>query len=591
MKIRQKYLLIIGGNFSLILLVTCWLIFWNNNQIILHQAVDIAKIIATQIGVDRAEYTESVVNKLKKELPDFSASTDYKNLKGHVPLPAVFISNIARRVKEIKGDLYSYSLTSKWNLNPSQGLNDDFEREGFEFLLSQEEAVTAKGMDPLRHQWEPFYRVKLVDGKKTLRFMSPDLASVQACVDCHNRHEKEEDILRMRRGAGLISTKEFKLGSLMGALSINIPIEEAGAFAKSNSMKIIFIVVVLVVICGILAWLLSNRICNKIEDVAAMMHDVAVGEGDLTKRFEVATLDELGILCQNFNTFVDKLHGVISKIAEVTNFVASAATQIAASSDQIAAGAEKQASRTDGVVTAMDEMAATTVEVAKNATEATAGAENASRVADKGHEVVLNTSGEMRTLAKTVQNAAETIGRLGQRSDEIRKIIGVIDDIADQTNLLALNAAIEAARAGERGRGFAVVADEVRKLAIRTTGATKEIETTIKEILQETEDAVVFIGKETQKAEEGTQLAEKAAESLVDIVKSAQDVLRMINQIATASEEQSVTAKEIANNIEDISRITSETLAGTKESALAAGDLSKQAVTLQSLVNQFKLKK
>ena len=394
----------------------------------------------------------------------------------------------------------------------------------------------------------------------------------------------------MRREAGLTSMKEFKVGSVMGAISINIPIEEVGAFAKSNSVKIILIIVLLVVVCGILAWLLSNKICNKIEDVAAMMHDVSAGDGDLTKRFEVTSMDELGVLCQNFNTFAERLHGIVSKIAEVTNFVASAAVQIAASSEQMASGAAKQASQTDGVVASMDEMAATTVQVAKNAGEATIGAENARKVADKGRDVVLNTSHEMRSLAQTVQNAAETIGKLGRRSDEIRKIINVIDDIADQTNLLALNAAIEAARAGEQGRGFAVVADEVRKLAIRTTGATKEIETTIKEILRETDDAVAFIGQETEKAEEGTKLAEKAADSLADIVKSAQSVLTMINQIATASEQQSLTAKEIAQNLEDISRITSETLSGTRESANAAGDLSKQAAALQSLVNQFKLK-
>ncbi len=590
MKIRQKYLLIIGGSFSLILLVTCWLIFWNNNKIILHQSIDIAKIISTQIMVDRAEYTSSVVKKLKKELPDFGVSTNYKNVKGHAPLPAVFIGNIAKKIAEIKGDLYSYSLTSKWNLNPALALKDDFEKEAFEFLVKQEEEAKTQGVNLAGYQWEPFYRVELVGGVKTLRFMSADAASVQACVGCHNKHEKEEGVLKRRKSSGIGGTKQFKLGDLMGALSINIPIERVGEFAKTNSIKIILIVTILIVICGILTWLLSNQICKKIEDVADVMHDIAVGEGDLTQRFDVKSRDEIGILCENFNTFVEKLHDIISRISESTNIVASASAQIAASAKEMAAGSENQARQAEEVTNAMGQMASATVEVAKNAHEAATGAENAGSVADDGKEVVTNASGEMRMLAQTVHRSSDTIGQLGKRSSEIRKIIEVIDDIADQTNLLALNAAIEAARAGEQGRGFAVVADEVRKLAIRTTTATKEIETTIKVILQETEDAVENMKDETAKAEEGTKLAEKAGESLGEIVSSSQNVMAMINQIASAAEEQSATAKEIARNLDGISSITVETLSGTKETATAASDLSVQATTLQSLVNRFKLK-
>jgi len=154
--------------------------------------------------------------------------------------------------------------------------------------------------------------------------------------------------------------------------------------------------------------------------------------------------------------------------------------------------------------------------------------------------------------------------------------------------LLALNAAIEAARAGEQGRGFAVVADEVRKLAERTTEATKQIAVMIKGIQSETEAAVNAMNKGNEEVNSGIELADKAGQSLQQILVSTQEVIDMINQIAAASEEQSATSEEISKNVTSISKVTAESAQHVEEVAHTADDLAKMTNQLAELMRQFK---
>jgi methyl-accepting chemotaxis protein len=195
----------------------------------------------------------------------------------------------------------------------------------------------------------------------------------------------------------------------------------------------------------------------------------------------------------------------------------------------------------------------------------------------------------MQTISQVVRQSAESIAKLATSADQIGEIIGVIDDIADQTNLLALNAAIEAARAGEQGRGFAVVADEVRKLAERTGKATGEITEMIKGIQKQTEEAVGSMEAGIQQGDKGREHADRAGNSLTEIVTMAQRVTEMISQIATATEEQSSAAEQISKNLEHISSVTRETANGAEQSAAAAEELNRQADGLQQVVAKFRL--
>ncbi|MGH9591767.1 MAG: methyl-accepting chemotaxis protein, partial [Bryobacteraceae bacterium] len=209
--------------------------------------------------------------------------------------------------------------------------------------------------------------------------------------------------------------------------------------------------------------------------------------------------------------------------------------------------------------------------------------------AREGGRIVEETLSKMRSIANSVGETATKVQELGKSSDQIGEIIGVIDDIADQTNLLALNAAIEAARAGEQGRGFAVVADEVRKLAERTSKATKEIASMIKNIQAETKVAVSAMQDGTNQVEMGVESTTQAGSSLHDIIRVSEQVGDMITHIATAATQQSSATEQVNANVEQIAKITQETAAGAQESAKAVHDLSNLALDLQNMVSKFKI--
>jgi PAS domain S-box-containing protein len=326
---------------------------------------------------------------------------------------------------------------------------------------------------------------------------------------------------------------------------------------------------------------------NKVDEILAEMNKFA--EGDLTVKLKIEKADQIGKLYEGFNTSVKNIGSLIGKVGEAVAATASAANQISSSTEEMAAGAQEQSAQATEVAGAVEQMTKTIYETTKNTGHATEASKNSGKVAKEGGEVVEATIEGMNRIAEVVKKSAETVQELGRSSDQIGEIVQVIDDIADQTNLLALNAAIEAARAGEQGRGFAVVADEVRKLAERTTKATKEIATMIKQIQKDTSGAVESMEEGTKEVEVGKQLAEKAGISLQEIIHGAESVVDIVSQVAAASEEQSSAAEQISKNIESISSVTQESASGIQQIAHASEDLNRLTLNLQELIAQFKV--
>ncbi len=330
-----------------------------------------------------------------------------------------------------------------------------------------------------------------------------------------------------------------------------------------------------------------DAVVQPINESSKILENLA--NGDLTVRMNGDYKGDYAVIKNSINSLADSFSSALSDVAEAVQATASASSEISSSTEQMAAGAQEQSAQTTEVAGAVEEMTKTIIETTRNSGQASDAAKNAGLIAKEGGKVVGETIDGMNRVAEVVQKSAEIVQVLGKRSDEIGEIVQVIDDIADQTNLLALNAAIEAARAGEQGRGFAVVADEVRKLAERTTKATKEIATMIRQIQSDTEGAVVSMQQGTEEVEKGKALAEKAGQSLKEIITGAQDVVDMSTQVAAASEEQSSAAEQISKNIESISSVTQQSAAGVQQIARAAEDLNRLTLNLQELVSRFKI--
>ena len=188
-----------------------------------------------------------------------------------------------------------------------------------------------------------------------------------------------------------------------------------------------------------------------------------------------------------------------------------------------------------------------------------------------------------------MQESAEKVEQLARHSEQIDKIVTVIEDIANQTNLLALNAAIEAARAGEQGRGFAVVADEVRGLANRTTEATTEIAEMVKVIQSGTEAAVVSMEAGRKEAEQGVEMANQAGASLEQIVEVVGGLSDRIQQISNATVAQSAVTHDVTANVATVSDISEQTENDAQQCSTSSGELAKLAVELREMVGQFKI--
>lgn len=333
----------------------------------------------------------------------------------------------------------------------------------------------------------------------------------------------------------------------------------------------------------------TDNIAEPLQETGNVMNFMK--DGDLTVRMLGQYAGELQRLKEDINIMADSISNLLLQISGSADVTASAAAEISAIAETLAASAAENSAQVDEIATAIEEMSRTISENAMGATRAAEVAERNKQIAIEGGNAVQQTVNKMSEIASVVRASAEKIEKLGESSKQIGEIISVIDEIADQTNLLALNAAIEAARAGEQGRGFAVVADEVRKLAERTTEATKQIANMIKGIQKETDEAVRAMKQGTEEVNSGIVLADKAGNSLKEILQSSQEVWDMINQIAAATEEQSSTAEQIAKNVSSISQVTSDTANRVQDIAKSAEDLAKQTDMLRTLLERFKLRK
>lgn len=363
--------------------------------------------------------------------------------------------------------------------------------------------------------------------------------------------------------------------------------------ARTRTERLVFTIlglviagVVLLIGCGVA---LVRSVSKALTSMIFMVKDLAEGEGDLTKRLAIATHDELGELANWFNTFLDKIHGIISQVAGTAEQMASASEELSSTATLQAQGADHQKDQTTQVATAMQEMSCTVQQVSDNCSSAAEASRRAAETARDGGVVVEKALTQMRSIAESVTKTAKEMGELGRSTDQIGRIAGVIDDIADQTNLLALNAAIEAARAGEQGRGFAVVADEVRKLAERTTTATKEIAQMITTIQDGTTGAIKAMEIGSQQVQEGVASTARAGESLQQIIHMSEEVGSMITHIATAATQQSGATTDVNQSMDQIAKLVKESASASQQSAKACQDLSELALALQNMVGSFKL--
>jgi methyl-accepting chemotaxis protein len=293
--------------------------------------------------------------------------------------------------------------------------------------------------------------------------------------------------------------------------------------------------------------LVRREVSRPLEQVENGLRDIAHGEGDLTRRIEDVSRNEIGMMAQSFNQFLDKLSLIIVKVRESTNAVSAAATQVSSSAQELSQGTSEQAAAVQETSSSLQQMHASITQNAENSRQM-------EQMAGKGVR-------DVEESGKAVTESVEAMTTIAQK-------ISIIEEIAYQTNLLALNAAIEAARAGEHGKGFAVVASEVRKLAERSQTAAQEI---------------------SSLTATSVRVAERSGELLKNLVPAIRKTSELVQEVATASREQAAGVAQVNRAMTQVDQVTQRNASAAEELSSTAEEMSSQADSLQQLMALFRV--
>nr|WP_311970441.1 methyl-accepting chemotaxis protein [Pseudomonas baltica] len=381
--------------------------------------------------------------------------------------------------------------------------------------------------------------------------------------------------------------REIKIMTESNARQAN----ETTQAAASTNVEVTWILIIgclIAIVCAvalgmIVTAMITRPIYRSVEGAGR------VAKGDLTHPIEVRGTDETGQLLQSLSDMQSNLKGTVQQIANASDQLASAAEELTAVTENSTRGLVTQNDEIQQAATAVNEMTAAVEEVARNAASTSQISSQTAEDASKGQKQVQQAVTAIDTVTVEITDSTQRVEALAGQIHDITKVLEVIRGIAEQTNLLALNAAIEAARAGEQGRGFAVVADEVRALAHRTQASTGEIEAMIDRVRNGADEAVQAMGKSRTLVQNTQALATEAGLALERISEGVNQINERNLVIASAAEEQAQVAREVDRNLVNIQDLSTQTAAGANQTSASSQELSRLAMSFNTLVGQFKL--
>ncbi|MEW6418447.1 MAG: HAMP domain-containing methyl-accepting chemotaxis protein [Nitrospirota bacterium] len=523
--------------------------------------------------------------------------------------------DIARAMHESVEKKAAISKEIVEGLKTVKGIEDIkiLNEQGKEAFKKESEAIDAPALKKMSEKLAPLsFR-----SKKSLVFYKP-LENASYCKGCHAQEK-----------------------SILGAVKVSVSLEKI--YGKSTNFIIWTTILSIAAISGgtFFFWILLRRLVilplRSIEKAAKSLAD-----GDLSFSLDIKTKDEIGRLSKSLNTSVQSLGGILQRAAtDIANSIEQmnlAAAEISDSTERLAASTEETASSTDEMVTSIsqvatssqdlssavdstsasiEELSTTIKEVATKAEELSAvseetlaaseeiyssikevgqGAKESAMLSEKvkteastfGITSVEKTIEGMQNIRSSVEKTANCMRKLGGRSDEIGKILDVIDEITDQTTLLALNAAILAAQAGEHGKGFSVVADEIKDLAERTSFSTREIATLIQTVQHELRETFLATDEGLRSVEDGLKVARDAGDALKKIVESSKQSAEMSFAIERSTAEQARTTRLVSESMEKVKNMVAYVAKATSEQSKGALLITKATERIRDVATYVK---
>ncbi|MBU8769063.1 methyl-accepting chemotaxis protein [Cytobacillus oceanisediminis] len=424
----------------------------------------------------------------------------------------------------------------------------------------------------------------------------------------------------IEKGVRFMSQLSYMLRTLIVIIPTVLIISVAVCVGNGLKGNAFWITIAFIMILGSLAGILSafmnyRKFIAPISKINAFIDELA--DGNMSTRLDEKSVGQLGSIASALNHTAAAWQEVLNKVVIASNEVTQYAQQLSSGAQQtnmatshiaevieeVAAGADNQVKGVGTASHVIMQMSESLTQVAANSEQVTEQINDSLEKANHGSASISTAACQMNSIHVNVQDLSKVVKGLGQRSQEIGKIIEVITGIAAQTNLLALNAAIEAARAGEQGKGFAVVANEVRNLAEKSAESTLQISQLISKIQEETNQVVQTMDLVNHEVTEGMEVMKDAGDSFAQIQQSVSTVTNQMEEVASAIQQMSVGSQKMVQSMDEISHVANESamatqsvLASTEEQAasmeeisLSADQLTSMAEDLKGLISRFKL--
>ena len=421
---------------------------------------------------------------------------------------------------------------------------------------------------------KPYYQVLREggEGKESLRAVIPVTASKnylgKDCLMCHTVPE----------------------GTVLGAVSMKISLDKVNqSVAEFRNRIFLAALLISLPLLGFIYLFIRRFVTNPLEEMTHGLHDIAEGEGDLTRRLKVRSTDEIGEASDLFNQVMEKFGHLVRQVNNSARQVSAAARQLTLGAQQVVNSSAQQRDKSAATAAAVEEMASSISTVAQSTDEVQHLSEQSQERSHQGNESISLLVGEIDQVESAVKEIADAVHEFTRSTASIHAMTKQVKDIAEQTNLLALNAAIEAARAGEQGRGFAVVADEVRKLAEKSSQSASQIDTVTQSLAQQSVTVDQAIERGLSHLLSSQDSMETVAIVLSQANSSVNEVGSKVADVAVIAERQRTASSAVTANVEAIAAMAAENSLAVGQTANAAQHLEQLAESLQNTVSRFKV--
>lgn len=367
---------------------------------------------------------------------------------------------------------------------------------------------------------------------------------------------------------------------------------KAGIQKIENEKKVVFIIfivgsIIALVVLVLIGIFFSNKFEKRIKYLIGLLKNISEGGGDLTKRIEMSSKDELGEIAYYYNIFAEKLGIIISKVQNMVKELVTAFNQLSVTTEEISTNTKSQSTQIDSITSTIQQLADNLEGTMENTENMVKQAEISSEIAEKGQDINKTLKESIVRVQQSENEFEVNIQELQKSSETITQIVEVISDISVQTNLLSLNAAIQAIKAGEEGKGFSVVVDEVRNLSEQTKRFTNEISDIVQTIWSKMKHVVDTVDENVKMINKVTDQADNASKKNEEINETSQKTLELVEYTNKLYRKQTDSINKIHNSITAINNASTENTQSIREVTATITILNESVEELNDLVGRF----